>query len=156
MVGLVHVEMKEYKAKLINRRIDAFELIWNHNKEIGRKLSDEELTHGIKKFIDKGNAIAVIEEEKIIAFMVLYCNDYDTFDAYICNLYVLKQYRRKHLAEKMMKMAVEICKENQFKTIHLHVSESNKPAVNLYKKLGFSFIEGYRNTKREMELRLTD
>lgn len=154
---LGYAEMyEEYKAELINQRDDAFDLIWNHNKEIGRNLPDEELRQGIEKFIDKGNAIAVLKEDRVIAFMVLYCNSYDTLKAYICNVYVLEQYRRKHCAEKMMKMAVEICMKNHFKAIDLHVAESNAPAVSLYKKLGFYFTDNYRNTDREMELRLTD
>lgn len=145
-----------YKVELINQRKDAFELIWNHNKEIGRTLSDEELKQGIEKFIDKGNPIAVIDTGRIIAFLMLYCNSYDTLEAYICNVYVHEQYRRKHLAEIMVKRAIGICKEKQFKSICLHVSERNEPAIALYKKLGFSFTDGYRNADREMVLRLDD
>ncbi len=145
---------EEYKAELINQRSDAFELMWNHNREIGRTLSDEELKLGIEKFIDKGNAIAIIKDEKIIAFLMLYCNAYDTLAAYICNVYVLEQYRRKHCADTMMRMAIEICKEKQFTTVHLHVAESNEPAVALYKELGFSFTDGYREADKEMVLRL--
>jgi ribosomal protein S18 acetylase RimI-like enzyme len=143
-----------YNVEIINQRNDAYELIWNHNKEIERAISDEELKRGIEKFIDKGNVIAVIKEEKIIVFMVLYCNSYDTLEAYICNLYVLEQYRRNHLADKMIKKAIKICEENHFVTIHLHVSEDNEPAVALYKKHGFSFTEEYRNAERGMKLRL--
>lgn len=145
---------EEYNVEIINLRENAFKLIWNHNKEIGRSLSDEELTQGIYKFLAKGNAIAIIKEETIIAFLVLYCYFEDTREAYICNVYVMEQYRRKYLAEKMILRAIDICEEKQFKSIHLHVSESNIPAVSLYRKLGFSFTDGYRDAEREMVLRL--
>lgn len=147
---------EEYRVEIINYRKDAFELIWNHNKEIGRNLSDEELKQGICKFLEKGNTIAVINEGKIIAFLMLYCNSYDTREAYICNLYVLEQYRRKKLAERMMVKAIDICLEKHFKSIHLHVAESNGSAILLYKKLGFCFTSGYRDTDREMVLKLVE
>lgn len=146
----------EYTVEIINQREDAFQLMWDHNREIGRTLSDEELKRGIEKFIDKGNAIAVIRDGIIIAFLLLYCNDYDTLQAYICNVYVLEQYRRKHMAESMMRKAIEICKEKQFRSVHLHASESYAPAVALYRKLGFSFADGYRGADREMILELDE
>ena len=54
----------------------------------------------------------------------------------------------------MIKKAIEICKNKHFKSIHLHVAEENVPAVSLYTKLGFSFINKYRDNDREMILNI--
>ena len=142
------------KVIRINDLSNAEQLLWNHNKEIGRKLSDEELQVGIRKFIDKGEVIGFVENERITAMLVLYCYNFDTLQAYICNVYVLDEYRGKHLSECMIEKAIEICRSKGFKTICLHVSESNIPAVKTYKKLGFVFTDGFRGTDREMILRL--
>lgn len=128
---------RQFSAEVINGRQDAFELIWNHNKEIGRTLSDEELKIGINKFIDKGNVIAIIENNKIVAFLMLYCNDFESLEAYICNVYVLESYRGLGLSKRLMDKAIEICKRNDFKTIKLHVAEDNTTAINLYNKYRF-------------------
>lgn len=128
---------QKYCAEVINSRADAFELIWDHNKEIGRTLSDEELESGIHKFIDRGNVIAVTEKDHIIAFLMLYCNNYETLEAYICNVYVLEPYRGQGLSRLLMDKAIEISTDNGFNTVKLHVGEDNNTAINLYKAYGF-------------------
>lgn len=127
----------KYYAEVINSRTDAFDLIWKHNKEIGRSLSDEELERGIHKFIDHGNVISIIENNRIIAFLMLYCNNYETLEAYICNVYVLKPYRGVGLSKLLMDKAIDICVANKFETIKLHVAEDNYNAVGLYKAYAF-------------------
>lgn len=148
-----HLEDKRFIAEIINKREDAFCLIWNHNKEIGRTLSDEELKSGIQKFIDKGNVIAVIDQGKIIAFLMLYCNNYETLEAYICNVFVLEQFRGMGLSKLLMDKAIEICVQNGFKTIRLHVGEDNETAINLYKYYSFEPNGKYKdNGERQIEM----
>ena len=50
---------------------------------------------------------------------------------------VLKEHRRKKLAQKLCEEVTEIAKGFNVKKIFLEVSEKNEPAINLYKKLGF-------------------
>ena len=68
-------------------------MIWNHFKEIGRNLSDEELKKGIEKFLSLGHVITIIEKDHILAFLLLYCNHIESLDGYVCNVYVLEKYR---------------------------------------------------------------
>ncbi len=138
----------------INDLENAEQLLWNHNKEIGRTLSDQELIDGIRKFISKGEIIGLVENDRIAAMLVLYCNNFDTLEAYICNVYVMGEYRGNHLTQQMVGKAIELCILKGFQSIHLHVSEDNVPAVKTYKKMGFVFSDGYRGTDREMILRL--
>ena len=139
----------------INDLYNAEELLLSHNREIGRELSEDELINGVKKFISCGEVLGIVRENHIIAMLNLYCNNTTTLEAYICNVYVLESYRGNHIAENMLIKAIEICKNRRFKSVHLHVSENNNPAVKLYKKLGFSFTEEYRNTDREMVLNIS-
>ena len=141
---------------IINGLGNAEQLLWDHNKEIGRNLSDEELRTGIRKFLEKGDVIGIVEKDRIVAMLVLYCNNYETLEAYICNVYVVNEYRGNNLSLQMVEKAVEICKDRRFRTIRLHVSESNIPAVKTYRKLGFAFSDGYRGTDREMVLELKE
>lgn len=136
----------------INDLDNAEFLLIEHNKEIGRELTDQELIIGIRKFLVNGDVLGIVENNHVIAMLNLYCNNYDTLQAYICNVYVLEQYRGNHLAERMMLDAITICKNRKFKSIHLHVAENNKPAVISYKKLGFEFADGKRGNDREMVL----
>ena len=140
----------------INDLDNAEQLLLDHNREIGRDLEESELIAGIHKFLTKGDALGFVENNHICAMLNLYCNMYDTLEAYICNVYVLEEYRGNHYAERMMEKAIQICKKKGFKSIHLHVSESNIPAVALYRKLGFSFTESFRGSNREMVLNLED
>lgn len=130
---------KCYEAIRINDHPKVFELVWKHNKEIGRTLSDDELKTGIEKFIQNGNIIAVLNDDHILAFLMLYCNDYETLDAYICNVYVLEEFRGEGFSKKMLEKAIEICLSKGFKRIRLHVAEDNVVAISLYKKRGFEF-----------------
>lgn len=56
------------------------------------------------------------------------------YDGLICNLEVMKRYRRKHLADQILDYCI---KHMGGKT--LDVKKTNTAAVNLYKKHGFKF-----------------
>lgn len=127
------------RAELINSYPDAFDLLYAFNKKLNRQLSEEELIEGIDKFLKYGHAIAIIKDRAVIAFMNLYCNNYDTLEAYINNTYVLEEYRGQGISNLLMEKALEICRINKFRSIKLHVISSNARAVNLYTKYGFVF-----------------
>ena len=73
----------------------------------------------------------------IVAFSLLYCNHRDTLDAYLCNVYVLKNYRGIGLTYRLLEKAVEICEKNGFKSISLDVDKDNEIAIQVYEKFGF-------------------
>lgn len=51
-------------------------------------------------------------------------------------------YLRKGIGEKVVKKAIEISKELGAEYLRLFVVKSNTPAVELYKKMGFSLAKG--------------
>ncbi len=137
----------------INNLNNAEELLYDHNREIGRTMPENELRAGIQKFIKNGEILGYIVADRIIAMLNLYCNNYDTLSAYICNVYVLEEYRGKHYSENLLNKAVQICRERNFKNVCLHVSVENTPAVHIYKKMGFRFT-GEKNSANDYEMKL--
>lgn len=51
---------------------------------------------------------------------------------------VKKEYQRKGLGTKLLSFCINKAKENGLKSISLHVQVQNEPAINLYKKCGFT------------------
>jgi len=94
-----------------------------------------------------------LDENHIIAFLMLYCNNYETLEAYICNVYVLEKYRGIGLSKQILESAIEICANNKFKKIKLHVAYNNTVAISLYKKYGF-MANGikYDNKEKQSEM----
>lgn len=56
---------------------------------------------------------------------------------YISNVYVLEDYRRKGIAQKLISRAEEWLKENGVHHLALEIHIDNLPAINLYHKNGF-------------------
>ncbi|WP_182374000.1 GNAT family N-acetyltransferase [Holdemanella biformis] len=137
----------------INDLENAETLLYDHNREIGRTLPDEDLIPGIRKFIKDGEVLGIVEGNRIVAMLNLYCNNYETLSAYICNVYVLEEYRGKHIAKDLMERAIEICKSRDFKNVKLHVTPDNTPAVKIYRSLGFDFT-GNQNASKDYEMTL--
>lgn len=134
----------------INDLDNAFDLLYRHNREIGRPLSDTELTSGIRKFLEHGNVFAYLVDDRIVAMLNVYCNDHQSRQAYINNVYVLPEYRGKRLASHLVAHAIQFCQDRRFYEIRLHVAEDNLPAVATYRKLGFVFTEHKNKNSREM------
>ena len=66
-------------------------------------------------------------------------------DADLCRIAVLNDYRRNHLADRMLKKAFEKLETNGVKRVILEVREGNNAAITLYKKYGFEQIGKRKN-----------
>lgn len=140
----------------INALPNAYSMIWNHCKEIGRNLTDDELDKGIKKFLTKGHVISIIQNEHITGFTLLYCNQTDTLDAYICNVHVLESYRGLGYCRILFDKAVAVCKKYGFRSVSLHVGKLNDHAQKVYTQMGFKFTGNEITVENieEVEMRL--
>lgn len=68
------------------------------------------------------------------------------------NLAVHPDYRRQHIAEKLVESLIIQLKQNQVTCLTLEVRVSNMPAIGLYEKMGFSAVgrrPGYYHNPRE-------
>jgi ribosomal-protein-alanine N-acetyltransferase len=59
---------------------------------------------------------------------------------HIVSIAVLPEYRRKGIGEDLLKEAMKALRTYQASEVYLEVRVSNKPAINLYKKLGFLIV----------------
>jgi ribosomal protein S18 acetylase RimI-like enzyme len=66
--------------------------------------------------------------------------------AFLADIIIFNEYRGRGLGKDTMKVLEETAKEKGFKKIDLHVFGHNKPAFELYKKMGFN-ITNYRMSK---------
>ena len=115
---------------------------------------DEEYERWFNKIIGTGNVLAIIDNARIVAFSLLYCNHKDTGDAYLCNVFVLKDYRGIGLSCKLLDKAVAICKDLKFKSISLHVAIENKVAIRIYEKYGFKAVHNDNVEDNRVVMRL--
>ena len=88
--------------------------------------------------------LVVYDSEKNI--QAGYCIFTTSFeDADLCRIAVLNDYRRNHLADRMLKKAFEKLETNGVKRVLLEVREGNNAAITLYKKYGFEQIGKRKN-----------
>lgn len=59
-------------------------------------------------------------------------------EAHITTIAISPDYRRKHIAQSLLKRIIDDCYIAKIKYITLEVRVSNTPAINLYSKYGFS------------------
>lgn len=62
--------------------------------------------------------------------------------AYIANLCVAKSARRQGVATCMLQYAISTAKANGAQKVFVHVHRHNKPARDLYQKIGFQIVDG--------------
>lgn len=73
-------------------------------------------------------------------------------EAHITTLAVTPNYRRKHIAQSLLKRIIDDCYLEKIKYITLEVRVSNIAAINLYSKYGFSSFgtrKGYYQDNNE-------
>lgn len=76
-------------------------------------------------------------------------------EGHITTIAVSSEYKRKHVGEALIVKILEDCYSAGIKYLTLEVRESNTPAINLYKKYGFSSLgtrKGYYQDNDENAL----
>ncbi len=79
--------------------------------------------------------------DKIVAFCLMEYN-YKNDIVEVALFCVRKEFKGHKLGKSLLSFCIKNCHEFGFKTLSLHVSTTNIPAFNLYKKVGFK-IKGY-------------
>lgn len=70
-------------------------------------------------------------------------------------IFIRPEFRKIGIAQALLKEAFKYCRNNGIKKIELEVWSNNKPAINLYKKLGFK-SEGARKKAYKIKSRYID
>lgn len=105
-----------------------------------KSFSYEQLENEMK---NKNSRFYIAQDDKeVIAYMKLNFTQDQTDREYedkleIQRIYVLKEYKGRHIGKRLIQKAIEIAKSNSQKYIWLGVWEKNINAINFYKKQGF-------------------
>lgn len=102
------------------------------------------------KILDRAEILSVFKEYKMVACVVLYCNDIVNSRAYVPLVGVLKQYRGQGLAKGLVRAAINMAKSRGFNILGIHTESDS--ALHLYQSMGFDIRQdGYR---KYLELKL--
>ena len=88
----------------------------------------------LKRYIYSKNILVNKKQEEIAGFAVI---DIQKKTMYLKHLLTVSKFRRQGIAEKLLNKAFFLSKECI--RFILWVIETNEPAINLYKKFGYSF-----------------
>jgi ribosomal protein S18 acetylase RimI-like enzyme len=100
---------------------------------------------------DLGYVWVFFEEETPVGYIVLtfgYSFEYHGRDAFIDELYIEPQYRRKGIGRRAMQFVEERARELGVNAIHLEVDQRNDPAAGLYRHAGYDDHSRFLMTKR--------
>lgn len=97
----------------------------------------------------KNQRVIVAEKEKKVIGYIIFNQILD--EAEIYKIVVLKDFRKKQVAFKIIEFLLNELKKSDVKKIFLEVRKSNIPAINLYKKCEFidirEIVDYYSNPK---------
>ncbi len=91
-------------------------------------------------YLASGRTLLCMDGKAVAGFIIVMQDmDYGFGGMHICNLNVAAPYRRKGLAQQMIRAACEtFAPEYAGLTVTLDVEKTNHPALCLYEKLGFT------------------
>ena len=89
-----------------------------------------------ERIIDQNISFVYKIQDEVIAFCLMEYN-YLKDIVEVALLCVKKEFKGHHLGKSILSFSINYCKRLNLKNFALHVSTTNKPAFNLYKKLGF-------------------
>lgn len=128
-------------------RAEMLTLMYQVDNEFSPPLSQK---RNIDLYVDKIIKNAVVfciwDQESLVGFVALYCNNLIDKIAYITMVAVHTQYRNKGLASNLIVSAINYAKKVGFKKIQLEAYKSNFVAEKLYQKLGFSVANQNSNS----------
>jgi len=110
--------------------------------------NDQDLYNTTKKYLEEHvnkDLFTFIEilDNKIVATCGLQIIKYmpqcveSGTEGYICNVYTLKEYRKRGIQTRLLEKCIEFAKENN--VIKIKLSTNNPEAINIYEKQGFKF-----------------
>ncbi len=99
-------------------------------------------TYNLEKLHEKEYFHILVYEEnhKIVGFLIYQVL---TGEVNIDDLFVLKEFRQKHIATNLLDMLITNTKVSV--PIYLEVREDNQNAIDLYKKFGFNIMRTRKN-----------
>ena len=124
---------------------DLQRLVAGFREVLGRRLPNDENVRGsLKKLLASGDAeffLVVDDTSKAVGYIqqrYRYSLWLTGLEAILEDLYVSPDKRRQGMGTYLVQFAIESAIEKGCKVIKLDTNESNRTAIDLYRKLGFS------------------
>ena len=137
-------DLKEY-IKIKEGSLKEYSKLAGHKITLSKNKIKNELFESVK---NPKRLILFSEGKEISGYIVgsFIKSDYSSMGC-IDDLFVLRKFRKKGIALKLIKEFMKLSKKDKIKIIRLGVKINNKPAIKLYKKLGFE-IKHYEMDKK--------
>jgi ribosomal protein S18 acetylase RimI-like enzyme len=97
-----------------------------------------------------GKAWLIVCDDRYVGYVVLtvsFSFEYRGYDAFIDELYIAKEYRRRGIGRRAMEFVEVAAAALGVNAIHLEVSHGNDPAIELYRRVGYVGNQRYLMTK---------
>jgi diamine N-acetyltransferase len=97
-----------------------------------------------------GKAWLIACDGKYVGYVVLtvsFSFEYRGYDAFIDELYIAEEYRKKGIGRRAMEFVEIAAAEFEVNAIHLEVSHGDDPAIGLYKRVGYVDNQRFLMTK---------
>jgi ribosomal protein S18 acetylase RimI-like enzyme len=97
-----------------------------------------------------GKAWLIACDAKYVGYVVLtvsFSFEYRGYDAFIDELYITEEYRRRGIGQRAMEFVEIAAAELGVNAIHLEVTDGNDPAIGLYRRVGYAGNERFLMTK---------
>jgi ribosomal protein S18 acetylase RimI-like enzyme len=88
------------------------------------------------------------EEDGKPVGLIFVDTDFPDAQAFIDNIYVAPEHRRRDIGSRLVQYAMDFLKERGIRQVDLMVTAENEPAIQLYKSIG------YEVTRLRMNMRL--
>ena len=127
-------DFQEY-LKLKRKEHDDYSKIINEKiKNLGRSIIKKDFDEFLSS---KKNIIIIVEaDDGLIGY--IHGEFYNNFKiGYISDIFVLKEFRQKGIATKLIESFIKFLKKRKYKILKLDVNMKNKNAIKIYKNWGF-------------------
>ncbi len=98
----------------------------------------------------RATRIEIFEKTKLVGLVAAYFNQGE--DVFITNVSVLPNFQGKGVGRKLMQRLFAECNSRHLKSIVLRVGKENRPAISLYRGLGFEVNSREVNLGEEIEM----
>ena len=90
-----------------------------------------------KKIVCTAVRIEAWSSSTLVGLVATYCNDQVNGVAYVTSVSVLREWKGKGIATRLIKQCIENAKASGMRQISLEVASDNRLAIRLYEKNGF-------------------
>jgi ribosomal protein S18 acetylase RimI-like enzyme len=98
-----------------------------------------------------GSVWLIADRDQPVGYLVLtfdYSLEFGGREAFVDELFVREQYRRRGIGTRALEFAEAACRERAIRALHLEVERTNGAAQRAYRKAGFVDHDRYLMTKR--------